>query len=64
MPIIRVEMFEGRDAAKKLELVQALTTEAVRILGSTKDGVHVVITDVAKDNWGVGGELASTKFPD
>ncbi|MDF2366294.1 2-hydroxymuconate tautomerase [Sneathiella sp.] len=63
MPIIRVEMFEGRDRETKQELVKSLTTEMARITGCSEGSVHVVISDISKEDWGVGGELAVTKFP-
>jgi 4-oxalocrotonate tautomerase len=64
MPIIRVEMFEGRDAELKQHLVESLTAEMVRITGCGEASVNVIITDIKKENWGMGGELASHKFPD
>lgn len=64
MPIIRVEMFEGRDPDTKQELVKSLTSEMVRITGCGETSVNVIITDVKKENWGMGGDLASQKFPD
>ncbi|MGB0508255.1 MAG: 2-hydroxymuconate tautomerase [Pikeienuella sp.] len=64
MPIIRVEMFEGRTRDQKRELVKELTEAFVRTCGGRPDGLHVVITDVAKEDWGSGGELSADKFPD
>lgn len=64
MPIIRVEMFEGRTRDQKRELVKELTEAFVRTCGGRPDGLHVVITDVAKEDWGSGGELCADKFPD
>lgn len=64
MPIIRVEIFEGRDVATKRELVKSLTSEIVRITGCGEASVNVVISDVKRENWGLGGELASHKFPE
>ncbi|GLQ05336.1 tautomerase family protein [Sneathiella chinensis] len=64
MPIVRVEMFEGRDNETKRELVQALTREMVRVTGCKEASVSIVITDISKDNWGVGGEIARLKYPD
>jgi len=61
MPIIRVEMFEGRTADQKRELVEVLTRESCRILGCTPQDVHVVIDNRAKENWGIAGKLASEK---
>lgn len=64
MPLIRVELFEGRSAETKKELIEALTRETVRIAGVSEASVDVIITEVKKENWGIGGEQASVKFPD
>lgn len=64
MPIIRIEMFEGRDEATKRRLVRAMTDTMVEVTGCSAASVSVVIHNVAKQDWGLGGELASDKFPD
>lgn len=64
MPIIRVEMFEGRSKEKKRELAQALTDEMVRITGVGEASVNVIIDEIKKENWAAGGELYADKFPD
>jgi 4-oxalocrotonate tautomerase len=64
MPIIRVEILEGRSVEKKRELVEVLSRETARIIGCPENSIYVVIEDVAKQNWGVGGELLSDKYPD
>ena len=57
MPIIRVEMFEGRSTEQKRNLVSELTTAFVETCGGTPASVQVVITDFSCENWGVGGQL-------
>jgi 4-oxalocrotonate tautomerase len=64
MPIIRIEMVAGRTVEQKRELVQVLTRETARIANSSPSSIFVVIEDVAKENWGAGGELMSDKYPD
>ncbi|MGQ0503035.1 MAG: 4-oxalocrotonate tautomerase [Panacagrimonas sp.] len=64
MPIIRVEMWEGRTLEQKRELVDVFTREMVRICGGNAGSVYVVIDDVKKENWGAGGQLCSDKFPE
>jgi len=64
MPIIRIEMWEGRSVAQKRELVSVLSREMARITGGSVDSIYVVIEDVKKENWGAGGQLCSDKFPD
>lgn len=64
MPIIRVEMFEGRSLDQKRELVETLTKDMARISGCDESSVYVVIEEVKKENWGAGGALCSDKYPD
>jgi 4-oxalocrotonate tautomerase len=64
MPIIKVEMFPGRTRDQKRELVKELTESFVRTCGGTPTSVTVVISDVEKQDWGVGGELCADKYPD
>ncbi len=36
----------------------------VDAIGCPIEAVHVIINEVEKDNWGIGGTPASVKFPD
>lgn len=63
MPIIRVEMFEGRTVEQKRELVRELTDAFIRTCGGRPESVQVVLTDVDKQDWGAAGELFSDKSP-
>ncbi|MFV0423858.1 2-hydroxymuconate tautomerase family protein [Oleidesulfovibrio sp.] len=64
MPVIRVELWEGRTLEQKRELVKVLTRETARITGCGKASVYVIIDEVKKENWGAGGELCSEKYPE
>lgn len=64
MPIIHVEMWEGRTLEQKRELVAALTRETARIARCGEDSVYVVISNVRKEDWGAGGRLCSDKHPE
>ena len=59
MPVIRVEMFEGRTSEQKKAMVKEVTEAFVRTAGGPPESVHVVITDVEKSHWAVAGVLAS-----
>jgi 4-oxalocrotonate tautomerase len=59
VPIIRVELLEGRSLEQKKELVEVLTRETARIAGCSEASIYVVIEDVKKENWGVAGRLLS-----
>ncbi|MCR9114610.1 MAG: 4-oxalocrotonate tautomerase [Rhodobacteraceae bacterium] len=61
MPIIRVEMFEGRTDEQKRALAEELTEAFLRTAGGNRDSVQVILTDVSKENWATGGTLFSDK---
>ena len=62
MPVIHIELWEGRSLEQKRELVEVLTRETARIMGTEADSIYVVIAEVKKENWGAGGRLCSEKY--
>ena len=64
MPVIRVEILQGRSVEQKRELVDVLARETARIINCNEDSIYVVIDEYHKDNWSVGRQLCSDKFPD
>lgn len=63
MPLIRVELFEGRSVEQKRALAVALTEAAARTLGIAPDGVDVMFFDIARHDWATGGALWSDVKP-
>ena len=63
MPVIRIEMLEGRSAEQKRALVRELTDGCVRALGASPESVKVLIFDVPREHWATGGVLLSEKAP-
>jgi 4-oxalocrotonate tautomerase len=59
MPIVRVEMWEGRTHSQKAELARIITEAMVTIAHTTPEATVVVFEDIAKSNWASGGTLAS-----
>ncbi len=64
MPIIRIEMWEGRTVEQKRELVETFTKEMARITNCEESSIYMVIDEIKKENWGAGGKLCSDKYPD
>ena len=60
MPVVIVEMWEGRTFDQKKQLVADMTTAFTKI-GVPAEAVHIIINDHPKHNWGQGGKLASEK---
>ena len=55
MPIIRVEMFKGRDRDTRRAIIKELTDGFCRATGAKPDVVDVVLVDVDQQDWGKGG---------
>ena len=60
MPVVTVEMWEGRTIEQKKQLAEGITSSLVKI-GVPQEAVHVIIKDNPKHNWATGGKLASEK---
>ncbi len=58
MPVVIVEMWQGRTVEQKRQLAQGITEEFVKI-GVPRQQVHVIFKDNPKCNWATGGKLAS-----
>jgi 4-oxalocrotonate tautomerase len=63
MPLIRVELFEGRTPEQKRALARALTETTCRVLGAKPDSVDVMFFDIARHDWASAGVLWSDKAP-
>ena len=57
MPFVEIKMLAGATRAQKAALVDDVTRSLVERVGKRPDTIHIVITEVARENWGVGGRL-------
>ncbi len=64
MPLVKIYLWKGRDKEKKKELIKKVTSAVVDVIDCSAEAVQVIINEVDKDNWGIGGLPASIKFPD
>ena len=58
MPVVTIEMWEGRTIEQKKQLVQGITSTFVE-MDVPSEVVHIIIKDNPKHNWATGGKLAS-----
>ena len=63
MPLVKIYLWKGRDKEKKKELIKKVTSTVVDVIDCSAEAVQVIINEVDKDNWGIGGTPASIKFP-
>ncbi len=64
MPLVKIYLWKGRDKEKKKELIKKVTSAVVDVIDCSAEAVQVIINEVDKNNWGIGGVPASIKFPD
>jgi 4-oxalocrotonate tautomerase len=57
MPVVTVELWEGRTVEQKRALCRAITDAMVEHADAKPDGLHVIIHEVPKENWARGGVL-------
>lgn len=55
MPIIQVQVLEGRSDEKIKDLVAGITQTAVETLGVKPEQVRVIVQPIPHKYWGVGG---------
>ncbi len=58
MPVVTVDMWEGRTIEQKKQLAAGITSSFEKI-GVPKEVVQIIIKDIPKHNWATGGKLAS-----
>ena len=59
MPIVRVEMFKGVTKEQKAKLAKVITEALETIAKKPARFTTVVFSDYERENWAMGGELAS-----
>jgi 4-oxalocrotonate tautomerase len=57
VPYVNVPITKGATREQKARLVADLTDSLVRILGKKPEHTHVVIQEVAEEDWGFSGML-------
>jgi 4-oxalocrotonate tautomerase len=58
MPVVRVDWWKGPDESERRRLVEEITAAVARAAKCPEAAVHVIVNDVEKDHWGLGGKLA------
>ena len=58
MPVVIVEMWEGRTVEQKRKLAEGITAAFAQI-GIHAEALHIIMKDNSKHNWASGCKLAS-----
>ncbi|QDU46979.1 putative tautomerase [Symmachiella dynata] len=57
MPYVNIQITRGATREQKAELVKDTTASLVRVLGKQPEHIHVVIQEIAEEDWGYAGLL-------
>jgi 4-oxalocrotonate tautomerase len=60
MPYVNVQVTAGLSRRDKEALVGEFTDTLVRVLGKRPEHIHIVIQEIAEENWGFVGMLTDT----
>ncbi|OGC16132.1 4-oxalocrotonate tautomerase [candidate division WOR-1 bacterium RIFOXYA2_FULL_37_7] len=58
MPIINIQMWQGRDKETKKKLIDNVTKATCEAIKCPPEAVQIVIEDIPKENWGINGKQA------
>lgn len=59
MPLIHIELIKGRSQEQLKNLVADVTAAVVKNTGAPAEHVHVVLNEMQKNRYAVGGTLKS-----
>jgi 4-oxalocrotonate tautomerase len=57
MPYVNIQITKGATRDQKSQLVKEVTASLVRILGKKPEHTHIVIQEIADEDWGFSGLL-------
>lgn len=63
MPLVHVYVWKGFSAQAKKKTIAGIT-KVFEELGIPPHAVEIIIHEIPKEDWGIGGEQASEKFKD
>lgn len=58
MPFAQINILEGRTEEQKRAVIEKVTQALMDALGAPQQSVRVMINEVPKTNWGIGGVSA------
>jgi len=59
MPVVQIYMYAGRTKEQKNELVKRISKDFEEVVNVKSDSLNILFHDMAKEDWGIRGALAS-----
>lgn len=60
MPLAQIYLLEGRTEEQKATAIEKVTDALCDSLGAPRETVRVILIDMPKANWGIGGRTAKS----
>lgn len=60
MPVVIVKTVEGASGEQKEQLIARITEALKEVLGKNPESTHVIIEEVAAENWGMRGKSVAS----
>lgn len=61
MPVAQINILEGRSDEQKETLIREVTDAISRSLGAPPESVRIIISEMPKQHFGIGGQSASKR---
>jgi 4-oxalocrotonate tautomerase len=61
MPIVRIDLVEGRTPERKVDLIRRVTDAVVAALDVRPEQVRVLLREVPPEHWAVGGRTMAER---
>lgn len=58
MPLVQISIMEGRQPEQIETMIQEVTEAITRSLNAPTESVRVLVTEMPKTHWGIGGKSA------
>lgn len=55
MPYVNVQITKGATREQKAQLIKDITNSLAQVLGKKPEHTHIVIQEIADENWGFEG---------
>lgn len=59
MPLVHIDLLEGRSKAQLKQMVADVTAAIQKNTGAPAEHIHIVLNEMANDHYSVGGVLKS-----
>lgn len=64
MPLIQMHILEGRSAEAKQRLIAEVTDAVSRSLDANPESIRVLLYELPRENWAVGGKSMAERAAD